>query len=84
MPLIPSPSLQEQGWTQRFTAMGMRLKESVELYRQLGYEVHLEPPDLSEEYLESEACRSCFVIAQARTIYTRSSVERQQAIPGEE
>lgn len=83
-PLMSSTSLQAQGWTQRFTAMGIRLKESIELYRQLGYEVHLEPANLSEEQLASEACRSCFLITQARTIYTRSPTQRQQAIPGKE
>jgi hypothetical protein len=84
MTLIPSPNLQEQGWTQRFTAIGLRLKEAVELYRQLGYEVHLEPADLSAEQLELEACKHCFVTTQARTIYTRPQADRTQEIPGKE
>ena len=81
---MPSPRLEEQGWTQRFTAIGIRLQESIELYRQLGYEVHLEPANLSEEQVELEACKHCFVTTQARTIYTRSPTKRQQAIPGKE
>ena len=54
MALIPSHSLQEQGWTQCFTAMGLRLKGSIELCWQLGYEVPLEPANLTEEQREAE------------------------------
>lgn len=84
MILIPSPRFQEQGWTQRFTAMGLRLREAVELYHQLGYEVHLEPAALSEEQFDAEACKHCFVTTQARTIYTRPQANQQPLIPGEE
>jgi hypothetical protein len=68
-------TLQEQGWTHRFTALGLRLNESVELYLQLGYEVHLEPAGLAEE--QFEACKQCFVTLHARTIYTRPLSSRQ-------
>jgi len=76
MAMALSTALQEQGWTQRFTAVGLRLREAVELYRQLGYEVYLEPADLSAEQREIEACMRCFVATQARTIYTRLPADR--------
>lgn len=72
--------LQEQGWTRRFTAMGRRLNEAVELYCQLGFETLLEPAELDvargqgerEEHLSgAEGCEHCIVTTLARTIYTR-------------
>jgi hypothetical protein len=66
-----STNLEEQGWTQRFTAIGFRLNEAVTLYRQLGFDVHLEPASHREELFAAEACQFCFVTTQARTIYTR-------------
>ena len=64
--------LQEQGWIRRFTAMGRRLNEAVELYGQLGFETLLEPADLDEEHLSrAEGCERCIVTTLARTIYTR-------------
>jgi len=64
--------LQEQGWTRRFTAMGRRLNEAVELYCQLGFETLLEPAELDEEDLSrAEGCEHCIVTTLARTIYTR-------------
>jgi hypothetical protein len=68
---MPSTALEEQGWTYRFTAIGLRLSEAVDLYLQLGYEVHLEPAGQTEDQFESEVCRHCFVTTQARTIYTK-------------
>jgi hypothetical protein len=60
------------GWTQRFTAFGHRLSEAVELYRQLGYEIRLEPARADPEpQREGTGCASCFVMTHARTIYTR-------------
>jgi hypothetical protein len=64
--------LQEQGWTRRFTALGRRLNEAIELYRQLGFEILLEPADLDEEHRAGAAgCEQCIVTTLARTIYTR-------------
>lgn len=66
---------QEQGWTRRFTALGPRLKEAVEMYAQLGFEVKLEAADLAESDEENlpraEGCKHCIVTTLARTIYTR-------------
>jgi len=76
MPPGRSAALQEAGWTRRFTALGRRLEEAAELYRQLGFEVLLEPADPDEQASTfptgwAESCRQCFVTAYARTIYTR-------------
>ncbi len=72
MPQTRGILLQEQGWTRRFTALGRRLNEAMELYRQLGFEVLLEPADLDEETISGAGgCEHCIVTTLARTIYTR-------------
>ena len=60
--------LQKQGWEKRFTTDEPRLSEAVEQYTEIGFEVHLEPFDMS-----SEGCTSCLVAFSDRykTIYTR-------------
>ncbi len=61
-----------EGWTQRFTAMGARLHEAVELYRGLGYEVRLGPANPSPEEMQpGSGCEQCVVMTLARSIYTR-------------
>lgn len=77
--------LTSDGWTRRFTALGSRLSEAVELYRALGYELRLEPADASETDLSGEACAQCVVMTLARTIYTRPAVgPAHRAEPSEE
>ena len=72
LPEMSSIQLQKDGWTRRFTALGRRLNEAVDLYCELGYEVRLEPVDLDEEATAGvEGCKDCFVTMLARTIYTR-------------
>jgi len=68
--------LAKEGWTRRFVTNEPRLSEAVELYRSMGYEVHLEPlptsdSDSADE--ESEECRTCFkgFEDQYKIIYTR-------------
>jgi hypothetical protein len=64
--------LSEQGWTRRFSALGRRLTEVVELYRQLGFEILLEPANQDEEAVPRDrGCENCIVTTLARTIYTR-------------
>ena len=73
---IPGTQLHDEGWIRRFTAFGRRLNEAAELYSELGFEVRLEPVDLyQEETMGAESCIDCFVIMQARTIYTRPKVK---------
>ncbi|HLZ21791.1 MAG TPA: hypothetical protein VKQ30_06695 [Ktedonobacterales bacterium] len=66
------PLLERNGWTRRFTAIGARLDEAIELYRGLGYQIRLEPAERgSEEAAPTAGCEQCFVMTLARTIYTR-------------
>jgi hypothetical protein len=60
--------LRKEGWEKRFTADDPRLTEAVDTYKELGFEVHLEPVDTS-----SEECTSCLTLFSDRykTIYTR-------------
>jgi len=71
--------LESEGWTNRFVACEPRLSEAVEMYKEAGFEVHLEPlPEEPEcetcagEEDENE-CRICFkgVEDQYRIIFTR-------------
>ncbi len=72
MPPGRSAELQEAGWSRRFTTLGRRLEEAADLYRQLGFEVLLEPIDPDEEATAGvESCKHCFVTTNARIIYTR-------------
>lgn len=71
--------LEQEGWTQRFVASEPRLSESVELYKESGYEVHLEPLPKEIECErctgdgEERECRVCFdgFEDQYRIIFTR-------------
>ncbi len=60
--------LKNDGWEKRFTADEPRLSEAVEQYKELGFEVLVDPVDTS-----TEACTSCITpfISRYRTIYTR-------------
>ena len=68
--LRPDPELIAKGWQQRFTADLQRTEEAVELYRDLGFEVHTEPVQFSEEW---EDCQDCMLLMQMgfKVIYTR-------------
>lgn len=46
------------GWEKRFVACEPRLSEMVEIYEEIGFEVHLEPLPSKEE-LEREGTSSC-------------------------
>jgi len=60
--------LRKEGWEKRFTTDEPRLSEMVEQYKELGFEVILEPMDTS-----SEECTTCITAFSDRykTIYTR-------------
>ena len=66
----PDPALLAEGWERRFIADGQRSAEVVELYRQLGYEVRLEPIRAAEI---PEGCSDCQLVflLQFKTVYTR-------------
>ena len=61
------------GWQKKFTAAGPRLREAVELYTNLGYDVLLAPAEPSAEsaMLNEAACADCMLMSLSRTIYTR-------------
>ena len=64
------PELKAQGWTRQFSASSPRLEEAVENYRELGFEVLLEPVELNPA---DGTCTSCLVDNPdfVRVIYTR-------------
>ena len=68
--LQPDPALVAQGWERRFTADAQRVKEAMELYTQLGYEVRAEPVHSDDLQDDCEDCHS-LIISRFKTIYTR-------------
>jgi len=62
--------LEKEGWVRQTTIGEPRLSEIVELYKSLGYEVHLEPVTLDEL---DEECRKCYEgeIDKVKTVYIR-------------
>lgn len=77
-------SLERDGWTRRFTAIGSRLNEAVKLYGELGYETALEPGEPGDESVnDTSACEQCFVMSLARTIYTRPRSVAERESPAE-
>jgi len=72
-------ALEQQGWTKQFVANEPRLSEAVEMYKEVGFEVHLEPlspqsGQPAEEKCDLDAdCRQCFegFEDQYKIIFTR-------------
>ena len=72
-------ALEQRGWTKQFVANEPRLSEAVEMYKEAGFQVHLEPlPSQprhpSKEQCELDAdCRQCFegFEDQYKIIFTR-------------
>lgn len=65
-----NPELLEQGWQKRFVTDENRVEEAVQLYRELGFEVHSEPLKSPEPVT---ACSGCVLYASCNyiTIYVR-------------
>jgi hypothetical protein len=61
--------LQKQGWEKRFIMDELRLSEAVAQYREIGFEVLLDPVDPA-----SEECTSCLT-DRYKTVYTRPKKE---------
>jgi len=75
--------LEKEGWVRQFEANEPRLSEAVEMYRESGFEVHLESIDASLADPNSEdcqSCRACFqgVEDQYRIIFTRKKKDPEQ------
>jgi hypothetical protein len=78
--------LEEDGWTRQFVASEPRLTEAVEMYKEAGFEVHLEPlppaesENLDEDAAEGEECRRCFkgFEDQYKIIFTRPKKGKEE------
>jgi hypothetical protein len=68
--LEADPALVAAGWERRFIGDARQVKEAVELYSHLGYEVHTEPVKVEEMDDDCEGCQ-VVVLLQFQTIYTR-------------
>jgi hypothetical protein len=72
-------TLEQQGWTRQFTTNEPRLSEAVEMYKEAGFQVHLEPlPPQPRRPTEDKCdldadCRQCFegFEDQYKIIFTR-------------
>jgi len=66
--------LRKEGWEKRFTIDEPRLSEMVEQYKELGFEVLLDPVETS-----SEQCTTCIEAFRDRyrTIYTRQKSDSE-------
>ncbi len=71
--------LEREGWTRQFLACEPRLTEAVEMYKEAGFEVHLEPLPKEPECEacagdeDKDECRICFegFEDQYKIIFTR-------------
>jgi hypothetical protein len=81
--------LEKEGWVRQFVANEPRLSEAVDLYRESGFDVHLEPlpkePECvtcagTENQTEQGECRVCFegFEDQYKIIFTRRRKERNR------
>ena len=68
--LEADPILVAAGWERRFVTDSRRTQEMIDLYTEMGYEVHLEP--LKREEFDDD-CEDCGLVALLKfvTIYTR-------------
>ena len=72
-------TLERQGWRRQFVAAEPRLSESVAMYKELGFEVHLEPlpeqekPSNGQMQNTETKCRACFEGSEGQysIIFTR-------------
>ena len=70
--------LVRQGWEKRTTYDEPRLSEMAELYAQLGFEVHLEPFDPTDQ----PGCAECLLQQPQRykTLYTRKRIDPAEGL----
>jgi hypothetical protein len=67
------------GWEKRFIASEPRLAEMVEMYKEIGFEVHLEPlppkEEMDEKSCGESGCTACFDVDRKRyrIIFTRQA-----------
>jgi len=66
------------GWERRFIACEPRLSEMIEMYKEIGFEVHLESLPSKEEMqsgCDESGCTACFDVDpdRYRIIFTRKT-----------
>ncbi len=67
--LPPDRSLADEGWEWRCNADTRRTREMVDSYRELGFEVRLEPVDVDALCTACDGCKDAFAAANA--VYVR-------------
>jgi hypothetical protein len=83
--------LEKEGWVRQFVSNEPRLSEAINLYKELGFDVHLEPLPKGQEcgtcagtdtQKEPGECRVCFEGSedQYKIIFTRQKKERNHRI----
>ena len=72
--MTPEEKLINEGWQKQATYDDPRLTELVEMYEEIGLEVHLEPFNPQNE----KGCTDCMLMMPQlyKTIYTRMKTER--------
>ncbi|MBW1781877.1 MAG: hypothetical protein JRL30_14190 [Deltaproteobacteria bacterium] len=84
-------ALEKEGWTRQFVASEPRLGEAVDVYKEAGFEVHLEPLPPRSKRPEGETCaldgecRACFegFEDQYQIIFTRSAEDSSDGLEDE-
>ena len=74
-------ALEQEGWTRCFEACEPRLSEAVNIYKEAGFEVCLEPLLKEAKHIDSQpnraqnVCRACFKgnEDQYKTIFTKKA-----------
>ncbi len=71
--MTPAEKLISEGWERQTTYDEPRLSEMVDMYQEIGFEVHLEPFNAADE----EGCTGCMELFpdQFKTIYTRKKID---------
>ncbi|MCP5053420.1 MAG: hypothetical protein GY940_40015 [bacterium] len=74
--MTPEKKLINQGWAKQATYDNPRLSEMVEMYQEIGLEVHLEPFNAENE----AGCSGCLQLMPDlfKTIYTRTKIAREE------
>ena len=74
----PEEDLVQAGWEKQATYDDPRLSEMVEMYKEIGLEVHLEPFNPENE----EGCTGCMQLTpeKFKTIYTRRKIKNNSGI----
>jgi hypothetical protein len=68
--LPADPGLREQGWEWRCNADALKVDQIVESYRELGFEIRLEPINLNGLAASCGGCKPA--LAQSTAVYVRA------------